>query len=162
VAPGEVRLRDGERIAVRAARPADEHALRGFFAGMSAESRRLRFFTPAVDIARAAHCAATGTTERENLVAVTRAGRIVGHALVVGLGAQTAEVAVEVAEHHRHHGLAGELLERLADDARARGTRRLVAYVLPDNGDMLAILRHRFAAREHRDDGVVTVDIELG
>jgi L-amino acid N-acyltransferase YncA len=157
----EVRLRDGERIAVRAARAADEPALRKFFAEMSEESRRFRFFSPAVDVADAARRAAAGTPECENLVALTQTGTIVGHAMVVGLGRETAEVALEVAENHRRLGLAGALLEQLVDDARARGTRSLVAYVLPDNGAVLALLHHRLAARERREDGVVRVDVEL-
>jgi GNAT superfamily N-acetyltransferase len=50
-------------------------------------------------------------------------------------------VAFEVAAPWRRHGIAGALLERLLDAAGERGLREIYADVLPQNADMLAVLR---------------------
>ena len=87
------------------------------------------------------------------------ADRPVGHAVLVPTGDGRAEVAFEVAAQWRRHGIASALLERLLDEAADRGLREVYADVLPENADMLAVLREHGEHGESRDGGVVTVTL---
>ena len=48
----DVALRDGSTLRVRPAEPGDREAIRDFLAGLSEESRWLRFFSTGVDFGR--------------------------------------------------------------------------------------------------------------
>jgi RimJ/RimL family protein N-acetyltransferase len=52
----------------------------------------------------------------------------------------TAEIAIVVDDAWQGHGLGRELLDRLLDEAEARGIRRFRADVLGENRRMLALL----------------------
>jgi L-amino acid N-acyltransferase YncA len=158
-----VRLRDGSQVTLRPATARDEPALRAFLAGLSAEARRLRFFSGAADTDAAAHWAAVVSPDRYGLVAHDRTGAIVAHATYIQLNAPRgeptrAEVAVEVADHLHGRGLATILIERLAAVAQARGVARFVAEVLPENRAMLDVFRDGFDARLTFHEGADTVE----
>ncbi|HTB70079.1 MAG TPA: GNAT family N-acetyltransferase, partial [Solirubrobacteraceae bacterium] len=153
-----VTLRDGSALAVRRSSPGDEAALRAFIAGLCLEARRLRFFTGAVDVERAAHDTAASDPGRIGLVALDADGRVVGHALCIGLGDDRAEVAVEVADSLHGEGLGTILIERLAALAERRGIARFVAEVLPDNAAMLDVFRDGFDAHVAWRAGVDVVE----
>ena len=141
-------LRDGSTVSFAAPTPEDSDALLGFLRSLSLESRRLRFFSPACDLEAAADFAARADgTEHIGLIALDTDGRIVGHAACVRLYGARGEVAVEVAEDHRHLGLASLLLRRLAHEAANQGIRTLIAEVLADNHDMLAVFHDEFQAK---------------
>lgn len=152
----EVVLRDGEHVRVRSVQADDEQALRIFFAGLSVESLRRRFFTAGADLSAAARWAAEVDPDRSGLVALSASGAVVAHGVFVRFGESNAEVAFEVAEDHRRRGLAGALLDRLARAGREAGVTVMEADVLPDNADMLGVFRH-FATHERARDGVVHV-----
>ena len=154
-----VELRDGRLVGLRAPTLADADAMLTFLSSLSHESRRLRFFSPALDIEAAARWAAdVDGTDRIGLIATEARGQIVGHAVCARLYGLRGEVAVEVAEDHRHLGLASVLLRRLARDAERQGIRTLVAEVLRDNYDMLAVFHDEFHAGQHADEGEVDVE----
>ena len=135
----DVALRDGSPIHVRPVQGEDLPAVRAFLESLSADSRRLRFFTPATDLAAAARWAAeVDRQEVDGLLALTGDGEIVGHAAWARLGPDRAEVAFEVGETMRGRGLATILLAHLAFGARAQGIATFVAEVLPENHRMLA------------------------
>ena len=158
-----VRLRDGSWVTLRPITAADEPALRAFLAGLSDESRRLRFFSGAVDTDMAAHWAALTSPGRYGLVAHDSTGAIVAHAAYIQLDAirgeePRAEVAVEVADRLHGRGLATIMIERLAAVAEARGIKRFVAEVLPENKPMLDVFRDGFDADLRFREGADTVE----
>lgn len=154
-------LRDGSTVLIRPVGADDERALLGFLGGLGASSQRLRFFTAAADLQRAAHWAAAIDGERYGLVALDERGAIVGHALYVRLEDPTrAEVAVEVADELHGQGLGTILVERLAAAAERRGVVRFVAEVLPENRAMLSVFRDGFDAHVVLHGGTDAVDFE--
>lgn len=157
----DVALRDGAPVQVRPVVADDLPALRTFLESLSADSRRLRFFTPAADLAAAARWAAeVDRRERDGLLATTGAGEIVGHAAWARMGPDRAEVAFEVAETMRGRGLATILLAHLAFGARAQGITTFVAEVLPENHKMLGVFREsRLPLQVHSEPGVLTVEM---
>ncbi|HEX6389502.1 MAG TPA: GNAT family N-acetyltransferase, partial [Solirubrobacteraceae bacterium] len=148
-------------ITIREIHPGeDAPGLEALLSGLDARSRYLRWFSGAVDVHRAARWAAV--PERQHalgLVAVAD-NEIVGHGVLVPLDDDRAEVAFEVAESWRHHGIAGGLLDALAAAGRERGLRLLTAEVLAENADMLAVFREH-GARCSRGEGVVDVELAI-
>jgi RimJ/RimL family protein N-acetyltransferase len=147
-------------VRIREIRDGDEDAIARLLGDLDPESCRRRWFG-AVDVRRAAGWAAH--PERVSAVGLLAfAGdELVGHAALVPLPDGRGEVAFEVAAPWRHHGIAGALLERLITAAGARGLREVYAEVLPENADMLAVLREHGRHGESREGGVVSVTIPV-
>lgn len=134
-------LHDGSTVRLRPARAEDAEALRGFFEGLSVESRAFRFFSGAIDLGRAAAAFAdVDYAARYGLVA-TRGGELVGHGLYVGGSEARAEVAFAVAEAMQGKGLGTILLAHLAEVASENGYAAFVANVLPQNHRMIEMFR---------------------
>jgi GNAT superfamily N-acetyltransferase len=153
-------LRDGRTVAIRRSTPADERALREFLEGLCLEARRLRFFTGAVDVERAAREGVAGPNQ-VGLLALGEDGELLGHALFIALpgpGPLRAEVAVEVADQLHGLGLGTILIERLSEIAERRGIERLVAEVLPDNREMLEVFEDGFDATVEWEDGIERIE----
>jgi uncharacterized protein len=144
----DLHLRDGRTVSVRPVTPDDEEAILEFLTGLSEGSRRLRFFSAAVDLrAEARRGAAGDDPEHHGLLALAPGRGVVGHAIYVRLPhSERAEVAVEVADDFHHLGLATLLMIRLAQLAEERQITRFFAEVLPENRDMLTVFRDGFAA----------------
>jgi GNAT superfamily N-acetyltransferase len=71
----------------------------------------------------------------------------------------TAEIAMVVDDAWQGRGLGRALLERLLDEAAARGIRRFRADVLGDNRRMLALLAHATQIeRQVPKDGVIEIE----
>ncbi len=153
-----MRLRDGRRVTVREARPADERRIGDFLAGLCLEARRLRFFTGGVDLPTMTSMIAASGPDRLGLVAEDECGAMVGHAICIDAGDARAEVALEVADAVHGEGLGTVLVERLAELAERRGISTLVAEVLPENRAMLDVLRDGFDAHVKWSDGVDEVE----
>jgi GNAT superfamily N-acetyltransferase len=156
-------LQLGTRLAVsiRAVEVADEAALLKFLGGLSLGSRRLRFFSAAVNLRAEAHRgAAADDVDHHGVLALASGRGVVGHAIYVRApGQDRAEVAVEVADDLHRLGLATHLLIELAQLAENRQITRFFAEVLPENRDMLSIFCAGFGAQTvvRRDE----VDIEF-
>jgi GNAT superfamily N-acetyltransferase len=161
--PRESGFDPGDRFAVsiRTVTSEDEASILEFLTGLSIGSRRLRFFSAAVDLRAEAHRGSAGDdVDHHGLLAIAPERGVVGHAIYVRVpGSARAEVAVEVADDLHRRGLATMLLARLARVAEGRQIRSLFAEVLPENRDMLTIFCDRFAAETvvRRDQ----VDIEF-
>jgi GNAT superfamily N-acetyltransferase len=146
-------------MSIREVRAGDEAIIEQLLGGLDAESRYLRWFTGGVDIRGAEEWAAH--PERVGGVGLLALvdEEPVGHAVLIpgrdGLG----EVAFETAAPWRRHGIAGALLERLIEAAAERGLRGVYADVLPQNADMLAVLREHGEHVESRDGGIVIVTL---
>ncbi len=146
-------MRDGAFVAVRAATPDDEPAMRSFLNGLCLEARRMRFFSAATDLDGAAHLGSAIGADRCGLLAHDEAGVLVGHATYVQLDPRRAEVAVEISDHLHGHGLGTILIEHLAEVAEGRGVTHFVAEVLCENRAMLDVFREGFDARVVRREG---------
>lgn len=140
-------LRDGLAVSFRPVRVDDEAAILEFLTHLSAESRRRRFFTGAIDLRAETHREMTGEIADHHGLLASVAGRgVVGHAIYVRAPRCTrAEIAVEVADDLHHLGLATQLVIRLAQHAEDHDITRFYAEVLPENSDMLAVFRDAFA-----------------
>jgi acetate---CoA ligase (ADP-forming) len=139
----DVVLHDGATAHVRPVRDDDEPRLLTFLEGLSEESRTLRFFSPAVNLAAEAHRAAqVDYTDTFGLVATVGIdARIVGHAMYAASRDDRAEVAFAIADDYRGRGLATILLGHLAEIAAAQGIRVFEAETLPNNYRMLGVFR---------------------
>jgi acetate---CoA ligase (ADP-forming) len=157
-----IALRDGSTARVRPVEPADEPALRSFLAGLSDDSRWLRFFSLGIDLDRAAaRAAAPGGYG----LIVTSDDRVVAHAVYEIERPGRAEVAFAVADEMQGRGLATVLLAHLAQEASARGIAEFVATVLPENRRMISVFRESgFTVSVHASaDGIeLEFPTELG
>jgi RimJ/RimL family protein N-acetyltransferase len=150
-------------VVIRPVTPADLGALDLLMSNLDTQARYRRWFTGAADVHRAAAWAAhPEEQDAVGLVAAAPDGELVGHAALVPIDEASAEVAFEVAAPWRQHGIAGRLLDELDRRAAARGFTTLVAEVLAENADMLAVMREHGPCRERLEGGVVRLDLPVG
>lgn len=133
---------------VRPIVPEDEPLLHEAVASMSERTVYFRFFSPLkrMSDAMAHRLAVVDYNDRFALVAA--AHRPNGKERIVGVarydraqGTDVAEVAVAVIDEFQRRGLGGALLSILAHVAREHGIRTFSLIVLPENGEMLGLLR---------------------
>lgn len=146
--PHAIELRDRTRVQLRPIVPEDEPLLHEAVAAMSERTVYFRFFSPIkrMSDALAHRLAVVDYNDRFALVATTRrpnrTERIVGVARYDrARGTDVAEVAVAVIDEFQRRGLGGQLLAELARVARAHGIRTFSLIVLPENREMLGLLR---------------------
>ena len=146
--PRVLELTDGTKVHVRQISPEDEPLLHEAVAAMSERTVYFRFFSPLKRLpdALAHRLAVVDYNDRFALVATThRPGakeRIVGVARYDrAADTDVAEVAVAVVDEFQHRGLGGALLAILARVAREHGIRTFSLIVLPENQQMLGLLR---------------------
>ena len=140
----------GERFLVRPIRPEDADAHRAFFARLSPEDVRYRFFSALRELSPEQMARLTQIDyEREMaFIAVREApgggggGETVGVArLMHDFDAAEGEFAVVVQPDAKGRGLAGHLMARLEAWGRTAGVRTMVGQVLADNAPMLGFMR---------------------
>ena len=143
VAPiaGRTGGRDGGRaIAIRPVRPADLAELGDFFAGLSVESRYLRFFAPVVPAHGLLDLLAGRHARVDAIVAVAN-GVIVGHAMAADRkDGRATDIGVVVADAWQRRGVGAALMRALVARAQARGVMSLEMDVLPGNRRVLAMI----------------------
>jgi GNAT superfamily N-acetyltransferase len=156
----ELHLRNSLTVSVRAVTCEDEASIYEFLAGLSLDSRRLRFFSAVIDLRAEAHRGVAGDdVDHHGVLAIALGRGVVGHAIYVRIpDSERAEVAVEVADDLHHLGLATLLMIRLAQFAEDRQITCFFAEVLPENGDMLAVFRDGFAAATVTDRDQVEIE----
>lgn len=156
----EMALHDeaGDRAEVRPIRRSDAGALAEFHRALSARSvcRRFFFDHPALSPGEVERLTAVDYRDRLALVARI-GGRLTALARYDRVpGTDEAEMAFVVADEHQRHGIGRLLRRQLATAAARRGVRTFVAYVLPNNRDMVGLLTgsgHPITTR--LDQGVV-------
>lgn len=159
-----LRLMDGREAVLRGIAPGDREAFLAFHAGLSEESRYLRYFSARRRLPEREIRHFTEVDQRDHAgVVVLVGGAIVGHALYDRLADRDeAEVALEVADAFQGHGVGTLMLDELARMAVRAGIRRFVAHVLPANQKMLQVFRDLgFAEHAHYEDGTVRVRVAL-
>lgn len=170
--PGEggvyFRLRNGLRVRVRRATPADRPAVLEFLGHVCRESLELRFFSAMNPETVAAEILAEPPNpDRVSVVLETvdpPTPRILGHAEYVRFPADRtrAEVAFLIADDVHGHGAATILLRQLAHHARAAGIRRFSAVVLNENQAMRDVFMNAgfpYTILFERAEALVELDI---
>lgn len=144
------------RVAVRPLEPADGEHLADLFDRLSPRSRYLRFFTSTASLPPwvLRHLSAIDH-DRHEAVGVFDGDVLVGvaHWFRTAEAGAEADIAVEVADDHQHHGLGRCLLRVLADRARRQGITRFTATTLTENAAVRALLRSSGWPLESRLDG---------
>ena len=130
--------------AIRPVGPADLAALSDFFAGLSVESRYLRFFAPVTPAYGLFHLLSGGPANVDAIVAVAD-GVTVGHAMAADgpedpCGGLTTDIGVVVADAWQRRGVGAALMRALIIRAQARGVTSLAMDVLPSNRRVLAMI----------------------
>ncbi len=143
-----IELRDGSKVHLRPIVPEDEPLLHEAVAAMSERTVYFRFFSPIkrMSDALAHRLAVVDYNDRFALVATTHkpaaTERIVGVARYDrAANTDMAEVAVAVIDEFQRRGLGSVLLAELARVARTHGMRSFQLIVLPENQEMLGLLR---------------------
>jgi acetyltransferase len=155
-------------IWIRRARSTDAGALERFYADLSDDSRRTRFFGYARGISHAqsrSFCS-VDHRHREGFVAVDRArergrGRIVGHLCIEPGRGGTAEIAIAVADAYQHHGIGRRLMTAGIDWARSVGIDQLTATTLETNGPIRRLICGLGVATSTRPCGPDTAEITI-
>ncbi|HEX9039530.1 MAG TPA: GNAT family N-acetyltransferase [Trebonia sp.] len=135
--------------AIRPSSAADTGALADFFAGLSVQSRYLRFFAPLTP-GPAMVRRMSGADGGADVVVAVRGGVIIGHAMAVDQagprGARTADIGVVVADAWQGLGVGSALMSALSARARTRDVTSLTMDVLPGNHRMLALIARHWPA----------------
>lgn len=152
-------LRDGTRLLVRPVRPEDEPLYRPFFAAVTQQDLRLRFFAPVKEFG---HNFIARLTQIDYgramafLAIEERSGELLG---VVRLHADAnydrGEYAVLVRSDVKGRGLGYLLMQLIIEYARAEGLETIEGQVLRENTTMLAMCRElgfEVAADPHDPD----------
>ncbi len=147
--PRVLDLEDGTKVHIRPIAPEDEPLLHEAVAAMSERSVYFRFFSPLKRLpdALAHRLAVVDYNDRFALVATTH--KPTGKERILGVarydrvpGTDVAEVAEAVVDEFQHRGLGGALLAILARAAREHGIKTFTLIVLPENQQMLGLLRN--------------------
>ncbi len=167
--PRTLELTDGTRVNLRAIMPEDEPLLHEAVAAMSERSVYFRFFSPLKRMpdALAHRLAVVDYNDRFALVATTR--KPGGHERILGVarydrvpGTDVAETAVAVVDEFQRRGLGTALLTMLAKVAREHGIDTFSLIVLPENQQMLGMLRKMgWIHRAKLSGGVYEISFEL-
>ncbi len=146
--PRTIEVRDGTKLHLRPIVAEDEALLHEAVAAMSERTVYFRFFSPIkrMSDALAHRLAVVDYNDRFAIVATSH--RPTGKERIVGVarydrarGTDVAEVAVAVIDEYQRRGLGGVLLAELARVARAHGIKTFSLIVLPENREMLGLLR---------------------
>jgi RimJ/RimL family protein N-acetyltransferase len=160
-------LADGSQVRYRPVRPGDVADLRRFYADLSPYSRYMRFFAPvsiliSEQIRRVSHL---DTPQQFGIIArdpadMMRIVAVVGY--TIDPGADSAEIAVTVADAWQGRGVGRALTRHLVGAAQRRGLRSLVAAVLPENVRMFRILTSLgLPMRRTWEQGYLRIEITL-
>jgi acetyltransferase len=140
-----LRLRDGAAIFVRPVRPEDEPLYPPFFAAVTQDDLRLRFFAPVKDFSHAfiARFTQIDYARAMAFIALDEAtGAMLG---VVRLHAtadyDSGEYAILVRSDMKGHGLGWLLMQLIIDYARSEGIGTIKGQVLHENAMMLDMCR---------------------
>jgi GNAT superfamily N-acetyltransferase len=166
----EVTLRDGSRVILRPAVPADRALLAAGFERLSPESRYRRFFAPMNQMSPALLDYLTNLDYRDHFAwgALSVDPGPDGQPLGVGVARyirledpEAAEMAVTVVDDWQGRGLGRVLLDALVLEALENGITRLEGDVLVENRPMQELLRREGATLRPGGPGVLRFSIDL-
>jgi L-amino acid N-acyltransferase YncA len=152
-------------VAIRQAHPEDMQASSDFFAGLSAQTRYLRFFGP-VTPGAALLRTLSGCAENVDALVAVRASDIVGHAMAVDRdgprGTRVTDVGVVVGDAWQGRGVGSALMRALVTGAQARGVAVLEMDVLDTNRPVVAMITdHWPTARLGQTPDCISIHVRL-
>jgi GNAT superfamily N-acetyltransferase len=159
---------DAPRARIRNVRSYDRPAIAAFYAALSPDARRTRFFGACRSITDLQARQFAGARERgaHGWIALDADHRVVGHLCLEPLHLKrdrVEEIAVAVADEWREHGLGHALLDVAIASARHRGIVALEATMLTGNYPIHALLEHSGLPWTCRalEPGTETIRLEL-
>jgi len=161
-APVVLKLRQGQRVTVRAIRPDDRERLQSAVRALSEESRYLRFMGVLRELSPRLLEIATHPRVGSELQLVAVAGEGTEETIVAGAryssaaGSKECEFAIAVTDQWHGVGLARRLLEVLMQSASRHGFAQMEGYILASNGRMLRLAKRLgFVSVESSEDPTV-------
>ena len=140
-----MKLRDGTAVLVRPVRPEDEPLYPPFFAAVTPDDLRLRFFAPVKDFSHVFIARFTQIDYSRAMAFIAldeTSGAMLGVVrLHTDANYETGEYAVLVRSDLKAHGLGWLLMQLIIEYARAEGIRTIRGQVLQENTTMLAMCR---------------------
>jgi len=140
----DVVLRDGSSVRIRPARRADATRVQDYLMGLSPETRRLRFWSAALNVTELAAKIVDVDYEDHLTLLVLHGGdegMMIGGAQYSRMDGGRAEIGVSVDDEWQAKGIGSILLGQLAQAAAAQGVVIFVAEVLPENHTMINVFR---------------------
>lgn len=161
-----VRRADGSQLRLRPVRPDDEDMYRRFFAQVSQDDLRLRFFAP---IKEFSHTFIARLTQIDYarafvLIAVDEAGEMLGAVrLMKDANHESGEYAILLRSDQKGRGLGWALMKLMIEHALEDGLIKIEGQVLTENQKMLAMCEQLgFAIHADPDDpGLKLVCLDL-
>ena len=142
----ETRMYDGLRVMFRPAKPVDDRLIQEHFYNMEEKDVQTRFFGMRRSFYREDMEGMSQVDYIKNLSILAVTGEV-GFEKIIGMGmyalehGEVAEVAFSTDKEWQGKGIAGILLNKLAEAARENGILSLVAYVLPTNTGMIKLFK---------------------
>ena len=157
---------DGRRVFVRPVRPEDEAMYRTFFAQVSPEDLRLRFFAPVKDISHAfiARLTQIDYARALALCATLENGEMLGAVrLMLDADHESGEFAILLRSDQKGRGLGSALMKMMIDYGQREGVKHIEGQVLAENTTMLAMCQQLgFEIRDDQDGaGAKEVRLDL-
>jgi acetyltransferase len=158
----ELALDDGTLIRVRPLRPEDEPMFHAFFARVSADDLRLRFFAPVKEFSHLfiARLTQIDYARAMGFAAIDKAGGdLLGTAqLYADANYRTAEYAILLRSDLKGRGLGWKLMQMIIDYARSEGLRQIEGQVLRENTVMIEMCKQLgFDVRSDPDDASIAL-----
>lgn len=168
----DIVLADGGIAVLRPILPTDRENLLQFYAGVSAESKYLRFFNshPELTTAELEQWLNSDGHSQVHLALVYRSQiiAVAGYQVITHGGSdqhsseRIGDVAFLVQDAHHGRGVANILLEHLAQIGREHNIDRFCAQMLPHNRAMKEVFRRAgYSVRPELSDGFITVDFTI-
>jgi len=162
----DVALRDGSTVRIRPARPSDARLVEDYLIGLSPETRRLRFWTQAVNVTDLAR-RVVDVDYRDHLTLLVLVGgdegRMIGGAQYIRMDGTRAELGLSVTDEYQGRGIGSILLGQMAQAAGANGVTIFVAEVLPENHGMINVFRASgFPVTLRAEPGSIEVEFPIG
>jgi RimJ/RimL family protein N-acetyltransferase len=142
----ETRVYDGQKVVFRPAKPVDGRMIQEHFYNMDEKDVQTRFFSMRRSFYREDMDRMAQVDYIKNLSVVAATGEI-GFEKIIGMGvyalenSAVAEVAFSTSKEWQGKGIAGIILNKLAQAARENGFLSLVAHVLPTNTAMIKLFK---------------------
>ena len=162
----DVVLRDGSTALIRPAQPSDARRVEDYLIGLSPETRRLRFWSQAVNVTELAQ-RIVDVDYRDHLTLLVLSGGDEG-TMIAGaqyhrMDAGRAELGLSVADAYQGRGIGSILLGQMAQAALANGVSTFVAEVLAENHRMINVFRASgFPVTLRAEPGSIEVEFPIG
>ena len=155
---------DGRRVFVRPVRPEDEAMYRTFFAQVSPEDLRLRFFAPVKDISHAfiARLTQIDYARALALCATLETGEMLGAVrLMLDADHESGEFAILLRSDQKGRGLGSALMKMIIDYGQREGVKHIEGQVLAENTTMLAMCQQLGFEIRDEEDGAGAKEVRL-